>query len=225
MADWYPLFRYAHLLAFVYWLGADLGVFYAARYAARGGLSSAERHRFLRLALLLDMGPRTALILVVPTGFTLAVGGGWLPADMGLVGFVWAASLAWLVLTWWLHLAEGKSAWIEPWRLIDLGVRFAVIAFFAAGGLAALSGLGPLHSRWLALKALLYAAVVGIGVLLRVLLADWLRGMRLVDSGEDVGLGNRLIEVAARRAERWALLLWLLVAGIALLGVAQPSFR
>jgi hypothetical protein len=49
--------------------------------------------------------------------------------------------------------------------------------------------------------------------------------MRLVDSGEDVGLGNRLIEVAARRAERWALLLWLLVAGIALLGVVQPSFR
>jgi hypothetical protein len=108
---------------------------------------------------------------------------------------------------------------------VDLGIRLAVIALFAGAAIAALAGYGPLHARWLALKALLYATAVGIGIVLRVLLADWLRGMRLVESGEDVALGNGLIQLAATRAERWALLLWLLVAAIALLGVVQPSLR
>ena len=50
-----------HLILFVYWLGADLGVFYAAKFVARSDLTVEERHRFLELTLLIDMGPRTGL--------------------------------------------------------------------------------------------------------------------------------------------------------------------
>ena len=55
----YDIWRYIHVLLFVYWLGADLGVYYAAKYVARADLPLDERLRFLDLTLLLDMGPRT----------------------------------------------------------------------------------------------------------------------------------------------------------------------
>jgi hypothetical protein len=60
MALDYTLWQYLHILLFVYWLGADLGVFLAARYVARTDLSLDERLRFLDLLLKIDMGPRSA---------------------------------------------------------------------------------------------------------------------------------------------------------------------
>ena len=56
----YPLWQYAHILLFVYWLGADLGVSVASRYVARADLPLDERLRFLELLLKVDMGPRMA---------------------------------------------------------------------------------------------------------------------------------------------------------------------
>jgi uncharacterized membrane protein len=222
--DSYLLTKYLHVLAFAYWLGADLGVFYAARLAARADLGTAERRRALRLALLLDMGPRTALILVLPTGLTLTVLGGWVEADGRLILAVWIAAAAWLALAWWLFLAGDRPARTAAlWRGLDLGVRAIVVAGAALFAASSLTGHGPLQANWLALKLLLYAAAVAIGVILRFLLADWFRGMSLVSAGgTGVASGNALVARASRRAEAWALLLWFLVAAIALLGVAQP---
>ena len=62
----YGLWQYFHILLFVYWLGADLGVFLASRYVARADLPTPERLRFLEMLLKVDMGPRTALILMMP---------------------------------------------------------------------------------------------------------------------------------------------------------------
>ena len=227
MTDGYLLTKYLHLLAFAYWLGADLGVFYAARLAARGDLATAERRRALRLALLLDMGPRTGLILVLPSGFTLTVLGGWLEAGSPAIVAAWLVAGAWLALAWWLFLAgERPAGAAQRWRRVDLGVRAVVIAGSLLAAVSSLAGLGPLRASWLALKLLLYAAVVAIGVVLRFLLADWFRGMSLVAAGgSDVARGNAIVARASLRAERWALLLWLLVAAIALLGVTQPALR
>jgi len=223
--DSYLLVKYLHVLAFVYWLGADLGVFLAARYAARPDLALAERRRFLRLTLLLDMGPRSGLILMVPTGITLASRGGWTDLDAAALAMVWISATLWLALTWALYFREGEQGAVAAWRRVDIAVRIVVVAGFTSMAVASLAGYGPVRADWLAFKALLFAGAVSIGLMLRLCLRDWLRGMRLIGSGEDVGLGNGLVAVASRRAERWALLLWLFVALTALLGVVQPGFR
>lgn len=50
------LWKFAHILLFVYWLGADLGVFLLARAAKRADLSFEQRALLLKMALLIDDG-------------------------------------------------------------------------------------------------------------------------------------------------------------------------
>ena len=71
--DTYTLLVFLHVVLFAYWLGADLGVHLAARFAIRSDLPFEERMRFLVLILLIDLGPETAITLMVPLGLTLAV--------------------------------------------------------------------------------------------------------------------------------------------------------
>lgn len=98
----HALWQYAHILLFVYWLGADLGVFFASRYVARADLPLDERLRFLELLLKVDMAPRTALILMIPVGFALATALGLAPFAAGWLPAIWILCLGWLALAWYL---------------------------------------------------------------------------------------------------------------------------
>lgn len=223
----YSLWQYAHILLFVYWLGADLGVFMASRYVARADLPTAERLRFLELLLRLDMGPRTALILMVPVGFTLATALQLTPFAAGLLPYIWLASLLWLAVTWRLFFV-GRAPAAQTLAKIDHWVRVTVAALFVSLGALSLLQRGPVQAPWLSLKMMLFAAVVVIGLLLRRVIRDWARGFSMLNavavSPADSTRANELIFQAYRRATRLAHSLWLLVALMALLGVAKPAW-
>lgn len=212
-------------MLFVYWLGADLGVFMASRYVARADLPTAERLRFLDLLLKVDMGPRTALILMVPVGLTLAVNLGLTPFADGLLPAIWIASLGWLVLTWRLFLL-GRDPRVQSLARLDHWIRVTVAALFVSLAVLSLLEGAPVGATWLAVKMLFFAVVVIIGLLLRRIIRDWAQGFAVLnrpDSPADaVQLANATIFGAYRRATRLAHSLWLLVALTALLGVAKP---
>jgi hypothetical protein len=132
----YPTLQFIHILLLVYWLGADLGVYLCARYVGRADLPLAERRRFLELLVQLDMGPRTALVLMIPTGLALALLGGWLPLDPASVAAIGVAALAWLGLVWHLHRSGSMSGAL--WR-IDHYLRHAVVALTLGWGAALLA--------------------------------------------------------------------------------------
>lgn len=223
----YSLWQYLHIVLFVYWLGADLGVFLAARYVARGDLPLDERLRFLELLLRVDMGPRTALILMIPVGSTLAARLGVAPALEPLLPPLWVVSLLWLAVAWWIVLRPQHRATALLTRL-DRWLRIAVVVGFA--GLAVLSLLRgtPFEAPWLAAKLLLFAAVVLLGLLLRGVLRDWGSGFKALRAAaasatdERAREANTLIAAAHRRSTPYAMLLWLCVAAIAFLGVTKP---
>lgn len=223
----YSLLQYLHILLFVYWLGADLGVFLASRYVARADLPVTERLRFLELLLRLDMGPRTALILMVPVGATLAVQLGLAPFATGLLPVIWVLALLWLALTWRLFVT-GRKLRTQSLARLDHWVRVTVAALFLSLGAVSLMESGPVTAGWLALKLLLYAIVVVIGLLLRRVLFDWAQGFGILtdaSAGEAaIARANLAIHEAYRRAMPLAYSLWLLVALIALLGVAKPGW-
>jgi len=217
----YSIWQFVHILLFVYWLGGDLGVFFAARYVARADLSLDERLRFLELLLRTDMGPRTALILIIPVGFTLAsrleivpFADDWIPA-------IWAFCLAWLVLAWTLFLSPrgAAAAALQP---VDRVIRIVVIALFLGLGAASLTGSGPVSAPWLAAKFVLFAGVVTIGLILRGVIREWVAGFAALRKGENVDAANETITRAHHRATRLALTLWALVAAIAFIGVTKP---
>ncbi len=224
----FSLWQYAHILLFVYWLGADLGVFLASRYVARADLPTAERLRFLELLLNLDMGPRSALILMVPVGFSLANSLQLTPFAAGLMPAIWVVSLLWLALTWRIFLI-GRAQAAQSLAKTDHWIRVTVAAMFVSLGMLSLLRGAPVAARWLSLKMIFFAVVVVIGLLLRRLIRDWAQGFALLSTSgvsvDEVARANQLIFQAYRRATRLAHSLWLLVALIALLGVTKPAWN
>lgn len=223
----YAAWQYLHILLFVYWLGADLGVFLAARFVARADLPLAERLRFLDLLLKIDMGPRTALILMVPVGATLAVQLGVVAFLVDWLPLVWLASIAWLALAWRIALRPQHPT-AAVCTTIDRGVRWALVLAISTLAIVSLLTGAPVFAPWLAAKLLLFAGVVTLGLLLRGVLGDWAAGFAALrtaaadNTGAAAAAANARITAAQRRATPYALLLWLLVAAIAFLGVAKP---
>lgn len=223
----YSLWQYVHILLFVYWLGADLGVFLAARYVARADLPLDERLRFLDLLLKIDMGPRTALILMLPVGATLASQLGAIdPLGLWLPG-VWVFALVWLAIAWHIALRPQHPTAALCTR-VDRLIRMLLAAALALIASLSLLTDGPVYAPWLATKLLLYAGVITLGLLLRGVLRDWAQGfatLRRVDAGSvDAADANARIIAAQRRSTPYAIMLWVLVAAIAALGVIKPLF-
>ena len=216
----YDLWRYIHVLLFVYWLGADLGVYYAAKYVARADLNLDERMRFLDLTLLLDMGPRTGLVLLFPVGFQLWAMSPLVGVSNFVVLAVWAAFITWLSLVWITHWQK-KTTLGDTLRRLDLGIRYFVIAVMVGLGLTSLIWQEPFGNDWLSWKVLLYGCVIATGVYLRSIISAWGVGFQMLRNG-DADHGNALIKTAAVRGEWGAYLLWGLVALIAFLGVTKP---
>jgi hypothetical protein len=217
----YSIWQFIHILLFVYWLGGDLGVFFAARYVARADLALDERLRFLELLLKTDMGPRTALILIIPVGFTLALRLDLVPFADGWLSAIWVFSLAWLALAWTLFLSP-RGAAAAALLPVDRAIRMAVIALFLGLGVASLRGGGPVDAPWLAAKFVLFAGVVTIGLILRGVIREWVAGFAALRKGENLDAANAMITRAHHRATRLALALWFLVAAIAFIGVTKP---
>jgi hypothetical protein len=218
----YPLWQYAHILLFVYWLGADLGVSVASRYVARADLPVDERLRFLELLLKVDMGPRTALILIIPVGFMLSTALGIAEFARDWLPLIWAAALGWLALAWYLY-RNARNPRSAPWARLDQGLRIAVILSFLAVGVATFVTGGPLGTTWLAGKFVLFAGVVTLGLMLRLVIRDWVSGFAQLRVEATRETANARILAAHQRAQRLAHLLWVGVAAIAFLGVVKPA--
>jgi len=61
-----------HVLVFVYWLGADLAVLYAAKYGAEERLSIETRQTIGDIMAFVDLFPRLSVPLIGATGMTMA---------------------------------------------------------------------------------------------------------------------------------------------------------
>jgi hypothetical protein len=215
----YPTLQFIHILLLVYWLGADLGVYLCARYVGRADLPLAERRRFLELLVQLDMGPRTALVLMIPTGLALALLGGWLPLDPASVAAIGVAALAWLGLVWHLHRSGSMSGAL--WR-IDHYLRHAVVALTLGWGAALLAQWPLTGPRWLGVKLLAYGGAVLMGLLLRGVLLSWARGFAELRDPTTEGQGNARIGAALAVSLRYARVLWACVLLAAFMGVTKP---
>ena len=223
----YQLLIFLHVLLFAYWLGGDLGVHLAARFAIRPDLPFAERMRFLTLILLIDLAPETAIVLVIPVGLTLATTAGW----AGLASYwlvpIWALALVWLYAIWRLHLFDilrpGEHVASKPLlHGIESGLRNLTLVFSTVVGVSSLLGYGPLMTTWLSAKVLLYALALGLVGLLRHELGSWAVAIEKLQDPATVAEGNAII-MATHRTGRWyAWSLWCVVALAAYMGVAKP---
>jgi len=213
---------FVHVVLFAYWLGADLGVFLHGKRLTRDDIPLDERLRTREIGVLIDMAPRTALVLMVPVGFTLSINWGS-PIDGIWLGALWVFGLFWVWLVWEVHHKKNVPLGMTLQR-IDFAIRYVVLAgMLGIGGVSLITG-GPVAATWLAVKMVLFAGIIMNGIWLRLIGGRWGVAFGMIrKGGENVAIGEQMLKDNRKTALRAVLLIWFLVALMAFLGVVKPA--
>ena len=120
------ILRWLHIIAMVYWLGGEWGVFQTSYKVVNPKLSYDERMRHMDTAYKIDIMARMGIISLLPLGL-----------HMGFLHGVQPFGGHWLIIMWVLYAA---------WVAVTLG------AFFNRGKpsskiLYLIGGLDPVHSH------------------------------------------------------------------------------
>lgn len=214
-----PIWLLLHILVLVYWLGGDLGAFYASSLLVQDDRPAAGRLTAANILLNVDMAPRTAMILAFPTGLALSVSRGWLAIDWVWVAAAFVAAAAWLALAWLVHLKAGPQSLVKG---LDGLARYAVLAGLLAGAAAALAGIyeAPL---FLALKFLILALAIVCGLLIRRALGPFGPAFARLAAGEAGAEENAAIRASLAHAKIYVLTIWAALIAAAALGVFTPA--
>lgn len=217
----YNLLLLLHLLLFVYWLGADIGVFYASRYVANPSLTREARATVLKIMLWIDQIPRVCLVLMLPVGYTVGFKLGVVQTSCAAIAVVWLVSLGWLALVLAVHHWQGTSVG-EPLRKTDIAFRIVVIFGLSFDAWRSLAGHGHLQAPWLAAKMQIYALLVFFGLMIRVVTQPFVVAFgRLMREGSAPELEAQIASGLAR-ARPWVIAIWVGLVAAAFIGLQKP---
>jgi hypothetical protein len=143
-----------HLMAWVFWLGTDVGVFLATRFSERGDLSVETRLTVLHVGMLLDRLPRLAVPIVWVSGIYLS---GQFGVTLIPLAVALPLGLIWLLATWAIIMQPPGSFFQRIGLHLQTIIYSGVILVMGLGGTYWLvSGELPL---WLALKWFAYVVI------------------------------------------------------------------
>lgn len=218
----YELTLWGHVLLFGVWLGADYGTFLSSRFLQHEHRSIETRVTAAKMMVLFDLGPRVALVLMLPLGLTLSRMLGFAAALPGwVVPTGWAVALVWLALVVAVELGEGRS-WREPLRRIDTGVRVVVAAITLAAGISSVAGNGPFVGTWLAWKVTIFGAIICSGLCIRLGLGAFSRAFGRIVTEGSTPANEAALRASLARTYPFVGAVWLMVLVAGLLGVAKP---
>lgn len=164
----YPTLVYIHLLLFVLWLGADVGVFVLGQHFRKRHIYSLqERLTLLKLLVIVDMTPRTAWALMVPLSLSVATAGGWVVLPNWLVILAWIIGGIWLFLVWDAHLHD-QTPRAKRDRAIEFWIKIVITAFYLWLGASSVLTGAPIEPDWLAWKALLFGLIFVAAIMIDV---------------------------------------------------------
>lgn len=160
LADFaYPTLVYVHLLLFVLWLGADVGVFLLGQhFRKRETYTLEQRIALLKLLVEVDMVPRTAWALMVPLSLSVVDMGNWWDVPTFVLASAWAIGLAWLWLVWDSHKHDMTPRAARN-RKIERVISWLIGLGYLWLGAQSLLTDAPLSPDWLAWKAFLFGAI------------------------------------------------------------------
>ncbi len=216
--------KWVHIVAMVYWLGGEWGVFQTSYNVVNHKLPFDERKRHMETAYRIDILARTGIILLLPLGLHMGhlwglqpLGGAW------LVG-MWLFYAGWLSLCWMAFFARETDKGIR-YTMIDEKIRFVVIPLLILVSIASLLGHGPLVAgegqKWYASKMLLFSGTLIIGLKLRFIMREWTAMFRILATGPNSEVEAKL-ETSIAFGRKIAYLYWVTILTVAYLGVAKP---
>ncbi|AMJ58438.1 hypothetical protein AXG53_18800 [Stenotrophomonas sp. KCTC 12332] len=218
----YPILVYAHLLLFVLWLGADVGVFLLGQhFRRRHAYSLEQRIALLKLLVEVDMVPRSAWALMVPVSLSVVhVGGYWTLPGWGLL-LAWLIGGFWLWLVWDAHRHD-QSPRAARDRRIESVLRWLLALFYLWLGLASLLHGAPLAPAWLASKALMFGVIFAAAIMIDVSFKPVGAQLgALIKQGSSDATELPLLRTM-NRTRIWVWVVYLMLLATAFLGVVKP---
>jgi hypothetical protein len=218
-----PILRWLHILAMVYWLGGEWGVFQTSRHVVNHRLSMDERRRHMETAYRIDILARTGIILLLPLGIHLGhlwgvqpFGGAWLWVN-------WILGLSWLGLCWAAFFHRETDTGIRLTK-IDEAVRFVLIPALMIAAIGSLMGYGPFEAgdgqRWYSTKILIYSVLLIMGLKLRFIMREWTMLFRVLAQGPNED-AERTLERSLRIGRGIAYCYWVGIATVAFFGATK----
>ena len=224
MADFaYPTLVYVHLLLFVLWLGADVGVFVLGQhFRKRARWSLDQRLALLQLLVIVDMTPRTAWALMVPVSITLSALGGWWDVPVVLIFASWAVGAFWLFLVWDAHNHDQTPRAARS-RKTEFWLKIALTAFYLWLGIESLVTGHPIALPWLAWKATLFGLIFAAAIMIDVAFKPVgpLLG-KLISDGSSDATELPLLRVM-NNTRYWVWCVYALLIATSWLGVVKPA--
>ncbi len=216
MAELYLLL---HILVLVYWLGGDLGAFYASRLLVDPQRPPEARAAAANILMNVDMAPRMGLIFAFPTGFALAVSRGWIDVDPVWIAAAFALAALWALAAWLVHLKTGPHALAGRF---DTAVRAVALIGLIAAAVQSLAGLYELP-LFLALKLLLLALAIACGLMIRRALKPFGPAFAQLVAGKGDTATDAAIAASLAQAKPYVLIIWAALIAAAALGVWTPA--
>ena len=219
----YFLIKLLHLLLFVYWLGADVGVFYSSGLVRNRTLSVEARRTALQILGWIDQIPRYCMVLMLPVGYSLAYTLGVVRLRSVDFLVMWLVGLLWLALVWFVHRWQGTARG-QRLRRVDLVWRWILAAGLCWDAWQGWHGRNHLLTTWLAAKFAIFAALVFCGILIRVRGAALGPALRELLSTGSTPAVEAAITSGFARTRPIVILIWLLLALAAYIGISKPTF-
>lgn len=215
--------RWLHILAMVYWLGGEWGVFQTSRHVVDPNLSMEERRRHMETAYRIDILARTGIILLLPLGLHMGNMYGLQPFGGPWLWGMWVAFGGWLGLCWaaFAHRETDLGVRLTLW---DERIRYVVIPVLLVSAVLSLLGLGPFLAgpglMWFSWKILIYSLLLVIGLYLRFVMREWTQLFRVLAEGPNPEVERKLAK-SLRFGKRLAYVYWVGIAATAFLGTTK----
>ena len=218
----YDILLLAHVLLFVYWLGADLAVLYSARFAADPSLSLETRQVISQIMAFVDLFPRMSVPLIGAVGASLGVISGDFAFGPAVLVAIWLAAGTWVATNLYLYLNRHQQVRTAAWRSFDLYWRLIIGVIVLGAALAALLGLGVTDNRSLATKLLVFGAAIFLSLALRRIFLPFRPALRRLVEGSGGPPDVVVMQQTLARARPVVLGIWALTVIAAALGLWQP---
>ena len=136
--------RWLHIIAMVYWLGGEWGVFNTSTHVINRDLSMEERRRHMQTAYHIDILARIGIISLLPLGLHMGYLWGVQPYGGNFLVAVWVLAIGWLALCISAYFYRETDRGIQL-TLWDERVRFVLIPVMVISSVSSLLGYG--HTR------------------------------------------------------------------------------
>jgi hypothetical protein len=217
----YLVWGYIHILLFVFWLGADVGVFLSAVMAKNSNYSFETRATLMKLGMRVDLFPRTCFALIIPTGLHMTRDLGLYPVADGMLVGAWLIAAVWICAFVTGYRNEGKpiAITLAKAQLIFEAIMGAIIITIAV--MSVKTG-APLADTWFAVKILLFGFAFWAALGIDFAFTPAFKPFKEIGAEGSTPEREALFRKHVNHALFWVLTLYTLIAAIAFLGKVKP---